>query len=677
MKRILKRAGTAMLVIILLIGIIFEPEGLMTVGAAQVDKVSSDITVNAEPEIPETDYKDAAAPNWYGGAYSTNDPFAWSNQYYGQCTWYAWGRAYERTGVSLNECTGNAATWYNAAQKAGRSVGSTPKANSIAVFGTSAGYGHVGYVEAVNGNTVTLSESNNAAYGKVTTGYVNSLAEGITYYCGEHNFSASQLKNRYNGEWLIGYIYLVKDPDPGSLSIYAKTTYYTDEDVTVSWNTPANTTSYGFTLRYNPKSGADLIDHYVTGNSYNIGKLGTGNYRLWMKPYNANGTGGTAVYVDFSVTKRPVTYVTGITLNKSSLSLKTGQTATLTASVSPGNATNKNVTWTSSNTGVASVSNGTVKAVSAGSATITAKAADGSGKMATCSVTVTKTHTHQYTAKVTRAATCAKEGVKTYTCSCGSTYTEKIAKTAHKVVKDAAVKATCTTAGRTEGSHCSVCGTVITPVEEVPATGHWINRTVTVKATSQKDGSITKTCGTCGAVETTVIYHPAQIVLEQKSYTYNGQEQKPSVVLRDSRGKQIKTTDYTVSYGNNKNAGNAKITVTLSGNYVGTMSTTFKICPPGTQIVKLTRKSKGFQVKWKKQTGQTSGYQIQYSDSNKFQKKRTKAVDISKKTSVSKGVKKLKSKKKYYVRIRTYKNVNGNTAKIYSGWSDVKTVVTK
>ena len=222
---------------------------------------ASDITVKAAEETQETDYKSVSTPNWYGGAYSTNNPFAWSNQYYGQCTWYAWGRAYELTGVALNECTGNAAKWYNAAKNAGRSVGSTPKANSIAVFGTSAGYGHVGYVEAVNGDTVTLSESNNGAYGKVTTGYVNSLAEGITYYCGAHNFSSSKLKNRYSGEWLIGYIYLVNDPDPGSLSIYAKTNYYTDEDVTVSWNTPANTASYGFTLRYNPKSGADLIDH--------------------------------------------------------------------------------------------------------------------------------------------------------------------------------------------------------------------------------------------------------------------------------------------------------------------------------------------------------------------------------------------------------------------------------
>ena len=128
-----------------------------------------------------------------------------------------------------------------------------------------------------------------------------------------------------------------------------------------------------------------------------------------MKPYSANGTGGKAVYVDFSVTSRPVTYVTGITLNQSSLSLKVGQTATLTASVQPGNATNKNVTWTSSDSGVVSVSNGTVKAVSAGSATVTAKAADGSGKTASCRVTVTKTHTHQYTAIVTKAATCTKK----------------------------------------------------------------------------------------------------------------------------------------------------------------------------------------------------------------------------------------------------------------------------
>jgi uncharacterized protein YjdB len=82
--------------------------------------------------------------------------------------------------------------------------------------------------------------------------------------------------------------------------------------------------------------------------------------------------------------------VTDITLNKSSLSLQAGQSETLTASVKPDNATNKTVTWTSSNTSIATVnSSGKVTAVAAGSATITCKANDGSGKQATCTVTVT------------------------------------------------------------------------------------------------------------------------------------------------------------------------------------------------------------------------------------------------------------------------------------------------
>ena len=80
--------------------------------------------------------------------------------------------------------------------------------------------------------------------------------------------------------------------------------------------------------------------------------------------------------------------VTGISLSNSSLSLTTGESATLTATVSPRNASNKNVTWTSSNASVATVSNGTVKAVSPGTATITCTAADGSGKTAKCTVTV-------------------------------------------------------------------------------------------------------------------------------------------------------------------------------------------------------------------------------------------------------------------------------------------------
>ena len=80
--------------------------------------------------------------------------------------------------------------------------------------------------------------------------------------------------------------------------------------------------------------------------------------------------------------------VTGISLNKNNLSLEKGSNETLIATVTPSNATNKNVTWSSSNTSVATVnSSGKVTAVKAGTATITVTTEDG-GKTATCFITV-------------------------------------------------------------------------------------------------------------------------------------------------------------------------------------------------------------------------------------------------------------------------------------------------
>ena len=90
-----------------------------------------------------------------------------------------------------------------------------------------------------------------------------------------------------------------------------------------------------------------------------------------------------------TATPKPVK-VSSITLNQTSLTMTSkGQTASLTATVSPGNAENKNITWSSSNSSVATVNaNGTITAVANGTADITATAADGSGVSAKCSVTV-------------------------------------------------------------------------------------------------------------------------------------------------------------------------------------------------------------------------------------------------------------------------------------------------
>lgn len=92
-----------------------------------------------------------------------------------------------------------------------------------------------------------------------------------------------------------------------------------------------------------------------------------------------------------------------------------------------------------------------------------------------------------------------------------------------------------------------------------------------------------------------------------------------------------------------------------------------------TKISKLTKGKKQFKATWKKASDVT-GYQIQYSTDKKF-KKDAKSVTVKKNTTTSVTVKKLKSKKKYYVRVRTYKTVNGK--KVYSSWSAAKTVTTK
>ena len=81
--------------------------------------------------------------------------------------------------------------------------------------------------------------------------------------------------------------------------------------------------------------------------------------------------------------------VTNVTLDKTTLSMKVGESDTLTATVAPTNATNQAVTWTSSNEAVATVSNGTVNTVGVGTAIITVKTADGN-KTASCTVTVTR-----------------------------------------------------------------------------------------------------------------------------------------------------------------------------------------------------------------------------------------------------------------------------------------------
>ena len=241
--------------------------------------------------------------------------------------------------------------------------------------------------------------------------------------------------------------------------------------------------------------------------------------------------------------------------------------------------------------------------------------------------TVIKATGHKYDdGKITKQPTCTETGVKTYTCSeCGATKAETIKANGHTEVIDKAVPATCTTDGKTEGSHCSVCGEVIKAQTVIKATGHNFGSWSTTKAaTCTESGTQTRKCASCGKTETKTIpakghkssgwiidktasigvkgskhkectvckkvletaeipalsrisISKASVTLSTSTYAYDGKAKKPGVTVK-LNGKTLKNgTDYTVSYSNNTKVGTATVKITGKGNYTGSVSKTFKI----------------------------------------------------------------------------------------------------
>lgn len=162
--------------------------------------------------------------------------------------------------------------------------------------------------------------------------------------------------------------------------------------------------------------------------------------------------------------------------------------------------------------------------------------------------------------------------------------------------------------------------------------------------------------------------------LSATAYTYNGKVRKPSVAVKAGE-KTFSASEFAVKYsGGRKNVGKYSVTVTMKGKYTGKKTVTFRINPKGTAVQKLTKGRKQMKVTWKAQKTQVSGYRIQYSTSSKF-KKDTHIKTVKSYKTKSLKIKKLKAKKKYYVRIQTYRTVGG--IKYYSGWSKAKSVKTK
>ena len=234
----------------------------------------------------------------------------------------------------------------------------------------------------------------------------------------------------------------------------------------------------------------------------------------------------------------------------------------------------------------------------------------------------------------------------------------------HNLTLVAAKAATCTEGGKEAYYKCEGCGKFYEDVlgtKEITDLASWGNIAKIAHTTKQ---TVTKA---------------SSIKLKATSLTYNGKVRTPKVIVKDRTGKTlVKNTDYTVSYAKGrKYVGKYAVKITFKGKYSGTKTLYFTIKPKATSISSLKASSKKFTVKWKKQATQTTGYQVQYSASSKFSKAKT--VTVGKNTTVSKKISKLSGKKKYYVRVRTYKTVkiNGKSIRIYSGWSKAKTVTTK
>lgn len=195
-----------------------------------------------------------------------------------------------------------------------------------------------------------------------------------------------------------------------------------------------------------------------------------------------------------------------------------------------------------------------------------------------------------------------------------------------------------------------------------------------IPATLKANGKKVSVCTVCGkTVDVKATYYsPKTFKLSTTTYTYNKDVRKPSVTVKDSKGKTLKKdTDYTVKYeSGRKYPGKYAVTVTFKGKYSGTKKLYFKIKPRVTKSISATSTMTTATLSWTKVTG-ADGYRIY-----KYSSAKDKYVHIA---SVTSGTKykatKLKSKGTYKFKVRAYTKDDGDV--IWGGYSTAKSVKTK
>lgn len=201
-------------------------------------------------------------------------------------------------------------------------------------------------------------------------------------------------------------------------------------------------------------------------------------------------------------------------------------------------------------------------------------------------------------------------------------------------------------------------------------------------STMMAPGSVVERCIVCGDVKSnSEIAQIADVKLSKVSFTYNGKVNYPRVTVTDTTGAVIPASCYTVTYSNqkSKNVGVYKVSVAFTGKYEGNVTKSYAIVPKSSSITKRTARSRGMQIRWKKITQQTSGYELQYATTPGFTADTAKTVTVSGVKTTTKKIGKLAAKQKYYVRIRTFKTVkvNGQSQKVYSAWSKAVSLTTR
>ena len=240
-------------------------------------------------------------------------------------------------------------------------------------------------LEATGSDTITWSVTSGSLPAGLTLNN-GGMITGTPTAQGESTFTVTATNGYGDGDSEALSITI----NPAALSI---TTQPSNQSVTAGQTATFSVVATGSNLTYQWQQSTDNGSIWMDISSATSSSYTTQTATMVMNGYQyrcvVTGNGGSVTSDAATLTVTAATVpVTGVTLNKTSTSLYVGDTETLTATVAPANATNKAVTWTSSNPSVATVENGVVTAAARGTAVITATAADGSGASASCTVTV-------------------------------------------------------------------------------------------------------------------------------------------------------------------------------------------------------------------------------------------------------------------------------------------------